>query len=71
MNTSLVEVYSASSDAEAHIIKGLLESHGISCVLQPQAISSLNNILVPGTGAVNVLVGPASAEAARRLIEAD
>ena len=71
MNHSLVEVYSASSDAEAHIIKGLLESHGISCVLQPHAISSLDNILVPGSGAVNVLVESKTADEARRLIEAD
>lgn len=68
MEQKLVEVYSANSDAEAHIIKGLLESTGIACVLRPQSISSLQNILVPGTGVVNVLVPVESADEARKLI---
>jgi len=71
MKHKMVEVYSANSDAEAHVIKGLLESSGITCVLQPQTISSLQNILVPSMGVVNVLVPAESADEARKLIEAD
>ena len=67
----LVEVYSANSDLEAQVIKGLLESHSITCLLQPHAVSSLQNILVPGMGGVRVMVATEEAEEARRLIEAD
>jgi len=66
----LAEVYQANSEPEAQIIKGLLESSGITCVLQPHAISSLQNILVPGTGVVRVLVPEESVDEARRIIEA-
>ena len=67
----MVEVYSANGDLEAQVIKGLLESHGISCFLQPYAVSSLQNILVPGMGGVRVMVSAEEAEQASRLIKAD
>jgi len=66
----MTEVYSANGDLEAHVIKGLLESHGITCLLQPYAVSSLQNILVPGMGGVRVLVPEKIADEARRLIGA-
>ncbi len=65
----MVEVYQANSEPEAHVIKGLLESAGIESILQPSSISSLQNILVPGTGVVNVLVSEEDAEEARKLLE--
>lgn len=64
----LVEVYSANGDLEAQIIKGLLESQGITCLLQPHAISSLQNIIVPGMGGVKIMVSENEADEARRLI---
>ena len=67
----LVEVYSANGDLEAQIIKGLLESHDITCLLQPYAVSSLQNILVPGMGGVRVLVPVEEAEKANSLIKAE
>ena len=67
----LVEVYSANGDLEAQVIKGLLESHGITCLLQPHAVSSLQNILVPGMGGVRVMVPAEEADEARKLIEAE
>ncbi len=69
--TKLVEVYSANGDLEAQVIKGLLESHGITCLLQPHAVSSLQNIIVPGLGGVRVLVSAEEAEQATRLINAE
>jgi hypothetical protein len=65
----MVEIYQANSEPEAHIIKGLLESAGIDSLLQPSPISSLQNILVPGTGVVRILVPEEDAEEARKLIE--
>jgi len=70
MNHKMVEVYSANGDLEAQVIKGLLESNDITCLLQPIAVSSLQNILVPGIGGVRVMVPEKSADEARRLIEA-
>ena len=71
MNRKMVEVYSSNGELEAQVIKGLLNSYGITCLLQPCAVSSLQNILVPGTGGVRVLVSEQSANAAKRLIEAN
>ena len=67
----MVEVYSANGDLEAQVIKGLLESHDISCFLQPYAVSSFQNILVPGMGGVRVMVSAEEAEQAISLIMAD
>ena len=64
----LIEIYSANGDLEAHVIKGLLESHGIPCLLQPYAVSSLQNIIVPGTGGVRIMVLESQAEEAVKLI---
>ena len=65
----MVEVYSANGDLEAQVIKGLLESHGLACFLQPHAISSLQSILIPGMGGVGVMVSAKEAEQASRLIK--
>ncbi|MFH1662721.1 MAG: DUF2007 domain-containing protein [Chloroflexota bacterium] len=67
----MVEVYSANGDLEAQVIKGMLESQGITCLLQPYAVSSLQNILVPGMGGVRVLVSSEEAEQATKLIDAE
>ena len=69
MNQKLVEVYSANGDLEAQVIKGLLESCGITCILQPLAVSSLQDILIPGMGGVRIFVPEESADEARRLIK--
>ncbi len=68
MNQKMIQVYSANGDLEAQVIKGLLESHSITCLLQPYAVSSLQNILVPGMGGVRVLVPAEEADEAKRLI---
>ncbi len=67
----LVEVYSANGELEAQVIKGLLESHGITCLLQPHAVSSLQNILVPGMGGVRIMVAAEEAEKASELIKTE
>ena len=64
----VVEVYRAAGEVEAQIIKGLLESNGIPCLLQSNAAPSVHVFAVDGMGEVKVMVRESTAEKARRLI---
>jgi hypothetical protein len=67
-NEELVEVYSAVGEAEAQIIKGLLESNGIPCLLKSLAAPSVHAFTVDGMGEVKVMVRKSTADSARQLI---
>ena len=67
----LVEVYLAASEAEAQIIKGLLESYGISCLLKSHAAPSVHVFAVDGMGEVKVMVWESMVGKARELIEGE
>ena len=62
-------VYRASGEAEAQIIRGLLESNGIHCILQSNAAPSVHAFAVDGMGEVRVMVRESEAREARSLIE--
>jgi hypothetical protein len=64
----LVEVYRAFGEAEALIIKSLLESNGIHCLLKSHAAPSVHVFTVDGMGEYKVMVNENRAEEARRLI---
>ena len=64
----LVEVYRAVGEAEALIIKSLLESNGILCLLKSNAAPSVHVFTVDGMGEVKVMVSESKAEEARGLI---
>ena len=64
----LVEVYKSSSEMEAQVIKSLLESYGIPCLLQSHAAPSVHVFAVDGMGEVKVMVWEAMEEKARELI---
>ena len=64
----MVEVYRAASEAEAQIIKGLLESCGIFCLLKSNAAPSVHMFAVDGMGEVKVMVWEEVAEEAKELI---
>jgi hypothetical protein len=64
----LVEVYRAFGEAEALIIKSLLESNGIQSILKSHAAPSVHVFTVDGMGEYKVMVSESKAEAARRLI---
>ncbi len=64
----MVEVYRAMGEAEALIIKGLLESNGMPCLLQSNAAPSVHMFTVDGMGEVRVMVEESRAEEAKRLI---
>ena len=66
-----VEVYRASGEAEAQVIKGLLESNGIPCLLKSNAAPSVHMFTIDGMGEVKVMVWESVAEEARQLINGE
>ncbi|MFC1941295.1 DUF2007 domain-containing protein [Chloroflexota bacterium] len=64
----MVEVYQAAGEAQAQIIKGLLESNGIYCLLKSNAAPSIHMFTIDGMGAVKVMVEESVAEKAKGLI---
>lgn len=67
----MVEVYRAVGEAEAQIIKGLLEGCGIPCLIKSNAAPSVHVLTVDGLGEFKVMVWEEDAEAARELIKGD
>ena len=66
--SGLVEVHRAQDQAEALVIKGLLEAHGIACALRTHIVQSVHPFTVADLGAVQILVTLRDqAEAARLL----
>ncbi len=62
----LVEVYRAAGEAEAHIIKGLLEANGIESVLRSNTAPSVHVFAIGCE--VSVMVVETMAEEAKNLI---
>ena len=67
----LVEVYKSASELEAQVIKGLLESYGIPCLLKSNAAPSVHVFAVDGMGEVRVMVWDSMLERARELIKGE
>ena len=67
----IVEVYRAVGELEAQVIKGLLESYGIPCLLKSNAAHSVHVFTVDGLGEVKVMVRESMVEEARGLIVGD
>ena len=67
----MTEVYRASGEMEAQVIKGLLESNGIPCLLKSNAAHSVHVFVVDGMGEVKVMVWESMAGKARELIEGE
>ena len=64
----MAEVYRATGEMEALVIKGLLESNGIHCFLKSQAAPSVHVLTVDGMGEFRVMVPKSMAERAKNLI---
>ena len=71
MSDELVEVYLASSEVEAQMIKGLLESYDIPSFLKSNAAPSVHMFTIDGMGEVRVMVLASMADRARKLIKSD
>ena len=65
-NERLVSVYQAAGEAEAYVIKGLLESNGIPCLLQSPVLSQFGSV-----GFFKVMVREPDADEARELISGE
>ncbi len=68
-NLKLVEIYRANSEMEALVIKSLLESYQIPCLLKSHAAPSVHVFTTDGMGEVKIMVSESQAEKARGLIE--
>ena len=64
----MVEVYRASGEMQAQVIKSLLESYGIPCLLKSHAAHSVHVLTVDGMGEVKVMVWESMSEKAKQLI---
>ncbi len=64
-----IKVYNAQGTAEAHIIKGLLESNGIPVSLDYEAVGSLLGLTTDGLGEIGILVPIQWEKVARTLLD--
>lgn len=64
----MVEVYRAAGEMEAQVIKGLLDSEGIPCLLKSCAAPAVIIPVVDGIGEVSIMVWDEVAGRARELI---
>jgi hypothetical protein len=66
----VVEVFEASGEKEALVVKGLLESEGIMCSLSSDVPHSVLPLNINGLGAVRISVAEQDAERAREILSA-
>ncbi len=67
----MIEVYRAANEMEAQVIKSLLDSYGIPCLLKSNAAPSVHMFTIDGMGEVKVMVWEREADRARKLIKSD
>jgi len=64
----LVQVYTASGEVVANVIRGKLEEAGIPVLLKYESLGSVVGVLVDGLGEVKVMVPKRFEEMARQLL---
>ncbi len=64
----LVEVFRTSNGMEAQVIKSLLDSYDIPCLLKSNAARSVHVFTVDGMGEVRVMCLASMAEEAKEII---
>jgi hypothetical protein len=69
MGERLVDVFIASGEVEAYIIKGKLEAAGIPSILRSNASRSVHMFTVDGMGEIRVAVNESVAGEALKIIE--
>jgi len=70
-NEKMVEVYRARNEMEAQVIRSLLESYDIPCLLKSNAAPSVHMFTMDGMAEVRVMVLDSMADRARELIVSD
>jgi ribonuclease-3 len=68
--TDLVVIFRTHSDIEAHIVRGLLETHGVMSVVSSDVLHSVFPMSVDGLTEVRIAVHAGEAEEAQRIIDA-
>ena len=68
-SSSLVVILRTHSDVEASVVRGLLEAHGIPCVIGSGAMRSIFPLTIESLGDVRLSVHEADVEEARRIID--
>ncbi len=69
MEKELVKLATFSTDAEAHIVAGMLEENGITSMLTNQTMSAVLPIGFNSIGGVTVYVNADDVAEARRLLD--
>jgi hypothetical protein len=64
----LVEVHKAWGSAEAEVIKSMLESYGISCLMRGKVLQSVLPFTADGMGEIKILVSKKDMTRAKNLI---
>lgn len=67
-NEKMVEVYRARNEMEAQVIRSLLESYDIPCLLKSNAAPSVHMFTMDGMAEVRVMVLDSMAKEAKELI---
>ena len=62
-------VHKVWGPVEAQVIKSLLESHGISCILKGLVVQSVHTFSVNGLGETKIFVDETDYNLAQKLIE--
>jgi len=65
----MIEVYRATGEIEAQIIKSLLDSYGIPCLLKSNAAPSVHVLTVDGMAEIKVMVWESMVDKAKELIQ--
>jgi len=68
MDDILKEVTSVQGPVEAEIIKSLLESNGIPCLLRGLVVQSVHAFTADGLGKISIMVSEENLETAKQLI---
>lgn len=57
------------NDVEAYILKGVLETNGVPCVINNELMSTVYPLPVSDVGSINVLIPSDKLELAKEIIE--
>src|SRR5215467_5328003 len=68
-SSSLVVILRTHSDVEASVVRGLLEAHGVPCVVASGAMRSIFPLTIESLGDVRLSVHEEDVEEARRIID--
>jgi ribonuclease III len=68
-SSALVVIFRTHSDVEASVVRGLLESHGVPCVVASGAMRNIFPLTIDSLGDVRLSVHEEDVEEARRIID--